>query len=760
MIGRKSFDESAVPEGLRPFRFHGVDIAPRDGYSNSIGECPFCGKGKFHVNQENGKWDCKVCGRGTGKGEGNPLGFVRLLYEACKGSAVAPEYAALRTERGLERADTLTAWGVVKSITTGEWLVPAYTPDGRLINLYRYARLPAGMRLLSTTGMSHGLFGVPLADDRAAEVHFCEGPWDGMAWWEVMKGYKLTEGGSAIPTTNPGVSVGASVNVFATPGCSVFNEQWSALCPGKTVTFMYDNDYPPKKRENETRQQEAPGYAGMKRAARVLASSSQGELPAAVRWLRWGEHGYDLNRPDGFDVRDFLKEFENHRRGDAGLELQKKFEAIPADWVKGRSGRSNRSGSLELEPLQCESWRELENQWRKGMKWLPGLRGALACTIATILSTPADEDQLWMKIVGPPSCGKTTIAEAAGIARKHVICKSCIRGMHSGFKSEKGGDSGEDNSLLVKSMGKCLIIKDADTLLQAPNLGQIMSELRDVYDGSSRTDYRNKMGKDYEGFRMTNLLYGTSSLRLLDDSELGQRYLDWVVMEKMDEETEEAINYRRGSAQIRALTGRGIEKTEDGGVPEEALLTAKRMTAGYILHLMYDWRATLEQVEMTEDAVASCSKYSQFVAFLRGRPSKKQQEEEYRELSGRLMGQMTRLTACLTAVLGKREPDDEVMAMVNKVARDTCRGRTFNIVRFLYEKGGDDGLETRTVVHLTGKPEEEEKRLLRYLRAIEAVRLLPAPKRPGSTGGANRWHLTPRLRSLYETVFGERGGAE
>ena len=49
-------------EKLNGFKNHGIIFKGTSG-NQAYGNCPFCGKeNKFYANQENGLWDCKVCG--------------------------------------------------------------------------------------------------------------------------------------------------------------------------------------------------------------------------------------------------------------------------------------------------------------------------------------------------------------------------------------------------------------------------------------------------------------------------------------------------------------------------------------------------------------------------------------------------------------------------------------------------------------------------------------------------------------------------
>ena len=230
---------------------------------------------------------------------------------------------------------------------------------------------------------------------------------------------------------------------------------------------------------------------------------------------------------------------KRRRETSSGTKLERlellldRLVEIPEDWVK-EEGSNNSGGDVQC--LDCTSYEDMIDAWGKALKWTDGLDCALSVMLASITSTLSVGDPLWVKIISPPSGGKSVLCEALSVNRYHVIAKSTLRGFHSGF-----GDGQEDHSLISKVNGKTLVMKDGDTLLQSPNLSQILSEGRDLYDGASRTSYRNKASKDYTGLRMTWILCGTSSLRSIDSSELGERFLDCVIMDGIDEELEEEI---------------------------------------------------------------------------------------------------------------------------------------------------------------------------------------------------------------------------
>jgi ribosomal protein L37AE/L43A len=740
---------NAIPTKLKPYLFHGVELEEHG--EEALADCPFCGReGKFSVRVDTGLWRCVVCAEGNVKGGGNPLVFLRKLWEhSADQTDDAEELAA---DRGLLYATTLSVWGLRKSLLTDEWLVPGHTADGRMGQLYRYSQSPDGrMALLATPGLNHHVFGFSpeLFSPRKSDVYVCEGVWDAMAMWEVMR-HSKTSDGRLVLTSNDAISLAATANVIGVPSCNVFAEPWAAPLAGKRVCLAYDNDHPrlhPRTGDRVT----PAAYDGMRRAARLLAASEQ--PPSEIHYLSWGKPGEDHcpALPPGYDVRDALSEPSRDASRRVALlgGLLDKFSPAPDDWVPGRAKDASKKGGTELELLDCSEWRVLVNAWRKAMRWTEGLDRALSVMLAAVVSTPVLGDQLWVKIIGPAACGKSTLCEAVSVNKRYVFAKSTIRGFHSGWKTDREGK--EDYGLVPKLRGKTLVTKDGDTLLQSPNLPQILSEARDLYDSTARIHYRHGLSRDHEGVRMTWLLCGTSSLRQIDSSELGERFLDCVIMEKIDDEMEEEILQM---VAYRADRNMGVEANGKAeGQHDPDLLTAMRLTGGYIDFLRADAARVLDAVVMPEAAGKMCIKLGKFVAHMRARPSKRQDESAEREFATRLVVQMVRLAKCLAVVLNRDSTDDEVMRRVRAVALDTARGRSFNIAVVLHAAGRSKGCSVSGVAVETNHTEDKERIMLRFLRSIGVVEHF----RPETAKGISsqvKWRLTPRMHRLWEDVVG------
>jgi hypothetical protein len=545
-------------------------------------------------------------------------------------------------------------------------------------------------------------------------------------------------------------------SVLAVPGCGVFKEEWSKLFKDKNLNLLYDNDHP---KQHPTTGQTLPGagYDAMRRVTICLTTAP--DQPSTVNVLDWSGGGgtcHDPDLPDGWDVRDALSQADDefvpppHSRLTNLESLLSLVTPFPQEWVQG-IGQGNAPGNVgnpgepTMDLLPCHDYDTLDYAWTNCMHWIPGLRRGMIFTLATIVSTKLKGDQLFGMLLGPASCGKTTIVEGVSVNRKYVMPKSTIRGFHSGYKSDKEGT--EDNSLIKLCQDKTLIIKDADTLLTSPNRDQILAEMRDVWDRSTSAHYRHGLNRDYRGLNLTILLCGTAGLRVLDASELGQRFLICEIMKGIDDNMESMICRRK----IKEVFG--TNKAESNGRPEgqkaPALVEAMRLSGGYVEYLRSNAVQLAEAVHCTEDVEESFDMMARFVAHTRARPSRKQDERKERELAGRLSSQLARLALCTAMVLGRNSVDDEVYSVVRQVALDTASGKVFELAGRLH-KAGQRGEDANALCLKTGDDPNHFRHLLRFLKEIRVAEDYTTSV--GSIRSEPRWRLTPTYRQLFEGV--------
>lgn len=757
--------KSELPTPLRAFAALGVDLSV--GSSQATANCWACGKERFYVNVDTGLWDCKSCGI-----KGNPTTFLRQLHDAALKVTPMEWLEELAQDRKLMYVDTLRRWGVVRNPINHECLVPAYSVDGKLHQLYRYSRIIKDghwvKALLLTPGIwsdgqAHGIFApigsvasLFLGKSKTHDVYVTEGCWDGMAWWETLRQVKHNGDGIEL-TGNHETSLTSTASVLAVPGANVFTESWAQLMGGKRVQLMFDSDHP---RIMDGRTVDGAGISGMKAVSEKLAVCP--EQSDIIRYLRWGVKGYDPQRPSGFDLRDWLSGSGTspQERIGACRAILASLLPIPQEWVAGRTPASKASGKIEMEIAACETWDDLLQHWRA---WSPdgwpdsgeGLDHGLAFSFASIISTEGVGDQLWGMVLGPPSSGKTTIAEALSLSKQFIYPLSTLRGIYSGIKDDSGENS--DMSLILKVKNKTLIIKDGDTLMQSPNLIQILSELRDVYDRFGRTDYRTVGTRNYEGINLTILLYGTGQLHGLDHSEVGQRFLKCVVAEGVDFDEEKRIALQKARSASRNL-GK-MANCQPGSGEEKELVKAKQYTAGYVEYLRRAAEDLLSSVHIGDAVENTCADLGIFVACMRAQPSKQQTQVAEREYGYRLVSQLTRLTGCLSAVLNSpREVRDDIMRRVVRVALDTCRGTTLKVTKRLYEES-KAGMEVDALATCTSEGRTELSHLMRYLEQVRVVEsFIPVISLGIGKVRRPKWRLTDMMRGLYNSVTGMQRG--
>lgn len=720
----KRIEKNETPDQIKPFAFHGLDLDWGISGSEALGDCVFCGKeGKFSVRVETGQWQCFRCGE-----SGGIYKFLHSFWNLCDSST--EDYNFILDKRGLKSAETLMTWGVCTSILTGKWLFPAWSHDTegklRLCQLYAYTKTPERWLMYPTPQLTHGLFGLDLCDKDKQEVYIAEGPWDAIALWETFKALRY-DGSSFHETSVYKDSLLHGANIIGVASTTALNKSLTPVLQkhvkGKTVYLWFDNDYP-RKHPKSGELLEPAGFAGTKRAAGVVGAASDD-----IHFLDWGPEGYSKSYPDGFDVGDSIK-----KGFVEGAELLFSLtKPASSAWIEA----AKKSSGEILTSKPCSSWKVLVNSWRKAMKWSKGLEHALSAMLSGVVSTNLVGDQLWFKIIGPASCGKSTLCEAVSVNKRYVLPKSTIRGFHSGYAIN---GAGQDNSLISIVGGMTLVTKDGDTLLQSPNKDQILSEARDVYDGVSRTHYRNAVCKDYEGVRMTWLLCGTSRLRELDTSELGQRFLDCVIMEDIDEDQEDEVLWRVANKAANQVTQEVVEGDASSHQTDE-MTEAMRLTGGYIDWLKHNTGPKMEEVEISHDALRMCTYIGKFVAYMRARPSKINSDKASREFGARLVSQHTRFARCLALVLNRPSVDEEVLVRVKQVGFDTARGIVMDITRLLYESG-EEGRQVKSIhMHVHGTFSESDIRsYLRFMKQIGIVEL--ASSRP------DKWRLTQRLDTL------------
>jgi hypothetical protein len=773
-----SYIQNAPPK-LRPYLDLGVDIGTEG--DKVQGDCPLCGKPrKFGVITETGQFSCFVCSQ-----TGNIYTFLGLFLEQALSTTYEDDLANLATKRGLT-PEGLARFSVCKNPLTDEWMVPSYNAEGKLNNLYRI--IPVGPAAVSKSGSGRssqkyvlrslselkvGLFGKDLIPEGCINVKVLEGLWDGIAVWEYLQTAEQLDRDST------GLQV--------IPGAGNYQADWLSQLANMTADFCFDNDWPVLDDEGRVRLVKGstvrPGWNGMQRCAKLIAElPADKDRPTVVRCLRWdrileavpsadlsplpfqqtandetellAKHdgpGHTRYLPNGFDMRDLIT------HGTAGWLVHQQLltELVVPPPKKGR-------GVVEatvpkVTPIPCTSFAELCGHYDQALHFTQDLQDTLAVMLSVVFSTVLPEEQLWFRIIGPPGSGKSTLAEAISAAREYVKPISLLTGFHSGYieYDDKTGKKRADASPLRKLMDMCLMTKDADTFVNSPNRDRILGEARDLFDGTARSQYRNKVADEFEGLRMSWIMCGTNSLRALNRTFLGERFLDCEIIGKTTDTSpfvQRAIKNTYASlAGALALPVKGAEDADH--VRPDRLLKLKQVTYGFLQHLKSNKNPVVPT--MPDGLATQIEAHGNYLVHMRARVEREGLDLAYRpvlELPTRLASQVVKLSFCLAIVLGKHVIDEEVFRIVSKVVHNSAVGFQQEVTKVIADS--PDGIPVIRLIHELQLPETSTRRLLTDLQEFNIVQRKAKSNGTGQRGrDIHIWTLTPQMRSLWDIVW-------
>lgn len=798
-------------EKLQPFVFHGVDCQPVTT-GQSTADCPFCqSEGKFGIAVATGQFRCVRC-----ETTGNVYTFLDQYHRLCYERTNLADYQALAQARGLSVIG-LRAKGFAMSLLKHEWLIPSYNEKGKLANLYRVFEIPIEDDV-PTNGHTNGHpriryqpsstptcklqpMGTKTLTPAQKTRYGCEGPWDDVALFDYLRRHtiragryiRIPEPDNLFPNgpisqesllkavTIPG-SLLETQGCWAMPSAGNFQADWLHLFHEHDNVILADNDHPKQYPPNHPLAGQyqlhngkllRPGYNGELRILDLL-QDSRNIKPDSTRYIVWGQGdpvpkdgerpptyinelstpGHDSNLADGYDVRDAIRE-----HGTSALPF---LLSRTVEWTRSSRRKSKPTSEREstgtVRPIPRSSFAEVCADFDERLHYSKPMRETFAIMLAVVISTELPEDPIWLRVIGPPGSGKTTLAECLSVAREWVKPTSILKGFHSGFIDPS--DREKDCSLIPEINGKTVIMKDADTLVKSNKRDVIMSELRDIYDGATRNSYLTGRGNDYEDIRITFILCGTDVLRNLSrDTFLGERFLD---AEIMDETIDHKPILARAQANAQTAFARFFSPEKpDGDLADHEVHSddnatfLKQSTYGLIKYFKDNFKQ-LPCPTFTEVADKRIRAYAQFLSLMRARVERTKNELDYRpraEVAGRLVKQFTKLAFCLALVLGKRETDQEVMDLCFKVMMDTAKGFQLDITLLLL--GHPQGL---SVIQLYHELQIAETSVRHWMADMQELKLIHRHVHSNNSGQRGRnihlWHASELVRELWAACNG------
>lgn len=641
---------------MTPFEFH-TGISYEEHGDQFIGQCPFCEKpDKLYFNTEF-LWGCKNAScldPATRKPRsGNLVSFLRQLYDEydtiTKASQIVADWRGLPVAR-------VSQLGLKYNPLNDSILIPTFR-NGRLNNLYKAEKRGDKIQVLCTPSMEHTIMNWP--EDTNETIWVCEGHWDRIA------------GEAIVGNTN-------NITCIGVPGAGVWKKAWTNILVDKHVVFCYDNDN--------------SGRVGFEKViAKHIATHPQ--KPLSVSYIEWPS---DL--PEKYDLNDCYR--SHHRKS---IEYLTPF-IKPFKMAEGSVIVKQTIENVQAN-MSIDTFDKFLDVFRETYHTTPDMELCLLLVLTSIYSINVGGEQLWLRIIGPPGCGKTTVAKAVS-ASDQVVLRSTFTGLFSGFYD----GSKEDKSLVPIIAGKTLFVKDADALLQQANIARIFSELRDFYDKDSSTGYRHGFNHDYRNIPSTMVLCGTNVLRRADQAFLGERFLDFEM--RISQRDEELIA-------DRMLERSMLLANDPSNLPPEMHVQAA--AKGFIDHHLLPRPMTGVLSKNLQQTILRLAKLTAKMRTKVDRDMFGKGDVTFSpvaELPTRLIGQLSKAMMCVPVILGR---DDEQMSgrLLKKIVRDVIdpSSNRFRICQDLMEGwyGRDELVEASGMSKSMVTRELDDLRILRLV---------------------------------------------
>lgn len=672
---------------IEVYEFHGVNLEPTNSKKSQYqGNCLFCGDEEhFFVNPKNGLFDCKKCFV-----EGNPASFLTQLHAYYLEQTTEEQYSQLaELRKGITIASLQTAEFAYDSFKD-RWLVP-YPGNGKCLSNLGAFKPSAGFRIFKTPTMNLKIYDPLKALNDPAKspstILLLEGEWDLLAILPIIQEH-------------------TDWAVAASPGANVFKEEFHSLFQNKNVIVAYDKDDPGKR-----------GVVKVYQSLMGIASS--------VKFLKWPNDPFPDAKgvaEEGKDIRDLIcwkqtscAQAKGKRKPNAEVVtinfIRENLETPESD---ANSSSTYISSKYTLPPtVKVESWNDLISTFRGNLYLTPSNEAAIAICLATAISPRFAGEPLWIFLIGPPSCGKTTLIESFGTSNIYCEAQSQISAnmLVSGWKLPNG----EDVSALPTLNQRTLLIKDYTAVLSMSRHEQelLYGILRDAFDGSFRKQYGNAKVCNYADLKFSLIAGVTKAIYGDNRSSLGERFLKVEYLDR--DEFDEITHVKAGMA---GNNNRELRAS-----------TLQQNMLGYLHYVIENLPQADEVVDPPKHFEDKITLLALLVARLRAQVERGGDDALlYRpevEVGTRLGVQFKKMSQCLMIILNKdmRDPDqwdDDVYKIIRKLALDSCIPFNVEFAKRMHQY--PNGITRKNLAYHLQIPNTNIHRILMDLQQIGIIR--------------------------------------
>lgn len=228
----------------------------------------------------------------------------------------------------------------------------------------------------------------------------------------------------------------------------------------------------------------------------------------------------------------------------------------------------------EMPPVKFKELQDITNTWM--MQADPH---ALKVMAATVIANRLPGDPIWIFLIGPSSGGKTMMLSMLNkLEEIYPLSNLTPNTFVSGQRNVPG--------LLFEINGKILTFKDFTTILQLYQeaRNEIMSQLREIYDGSYRKLYGTGEERAWTGkigfiAGVTSVIDVTSQLY----SALGERFIQYrlitpdrseVALYAVNSSSRKKVTQDEAKKQVQEYFARYIKGVKESIDPDEEMTTS------------------------------------------------------------------------------------------------------------------------------------------------------------------------------------------
>lgn len=675
------------------YKFFSV-IPNKEVKDNYVADCPFqdCKKpNHFFFNSTNGLFQCKKCNR-----SGNYYSFITEFHSHLKPFTTDEHYQFLETERGIPKeVFSIANW--YRHPFTERWYVPYYGTNG-LLNLGAFDPTNFNpknrFRIFKSPGLDLQLYKVHNTKQFDQDIIVTEGEWDALAFYASFRAMRKE-----------------SPTILALPGATSWKEDWNLKFKGKYLTFYYDNDQGGK-----------DGIALIhKRGKGLRYSIANWEAPLLSKLKLKSK----TTPKDVRDVWTLAKTKTDVLAALLDMAATSSDDQVE-DVVLEEGDEVRRSFSTDIDEIApVTSYSSFQKRVKDSLYTNRSILQTIDVMLATCLSVRMPGEPLWLFVVGPASCGKSTVIEAFGGQNQYFDYSSKLTAtsLVSGWRNPDGSDA----SSLHKLNEKTFFVKDMTVLLGMPDAvqQQLWDLLRDAYDGYIKVQYGN--GKVFEAtdFKFNIIAGVTPIIHKHNDASKGERFLKIDFL---------GSNFDEDEHMNQAWENMDNKKENKTKLTNTILGYYKN------LHETFDTSKTATIPDTIKHKVQSLAK---LVARLQTKVEKDRNEGMiYRPVSAiatRLSLQFKNLITCLAFVRNETTVSESTYDIVRKVGFDSCPGLNFEIIDYIRKH------KQATRKSIVNNLKIPSTRVHQILTDLEQLGMVVQDKEPNSVGGRGRDSYTYTL---------------